>query len=621
MNPVYLIHDETLDPETLISGVEANVQPLLFGQTELPPQGARVILYLNDESIKLLWNNASENQWQLGILPHPQSKHASRAFCPANVKLTDCFTKLLEAECQSLDTLSCNGTPVFSNIIVGELLVFNLKDTSHALSRWHALINMVRKFRQLQLHSYELVTATDQRISLALLGMMVLEQGRRPWMGRGLAEILDPGDRRLSLVAVAPRSVMAFIALILRFLFQGRINPRNLPDSIGLIKTRRLTLSAAEGINYQLDGLAMGAKELVCEVQEKHIQLISPQLKEKTSTSDIRKDQLKMAQLPCGSAVAELADKPIPLFHHASEDEFRELFRSLRENAIASPAFNVLMVLSVLLAVTGLFADSAPVIIGAMILAPLMAPIISLAMGLARADSGLLQNAIKTLSGGIVLALFCAVLVTWLMPLSTLTSEMRARLTPTLLDLGVAVISGIAGAYANAKEEVAKSLAGVAIAVALVPPLSVVGIGLGWGDLAMAGGAMLLFTTNLVGIALAAALTFLVLGFAPFHLARKGVSITLLSLAIISIPLFLSFQKLVEKNRLIRALPQGQVSILDHQAELSIQEVIRGEPTLISVKLVSSEQLGTAHVEALKQSITQRLGQDIELEAEIRLKR
>ena len=78
------------------------------------------------------------------------------------------------------------------------------------------------------------------------------------------------------------------------------------------------------------------------------------------------------------------------------------------------------------------------------------------------------------------------------MPIDNLTAEMQSRISPTLLDLAVAVVSGIAGAYAHAKEEIAKSLAGVAIAVALVPPLSVAGIGVGWGDWDMASGAFLL---------------------------------------------------------------------------------------------------------------------------------
>jgi uncharacterized membrane protein len=142
-------------------------------------------------------------------------------------------------------------------------------------------------------------------------------------------------------------------------------------------------------------------------------------------------------------------------------------------------------------------------------------------------------------------------MITWMMPLSYLTSEIQARLSPTLLDLGAAVISGIAGAYAHAKSEVSKSLAGVSIAVALVPPLSVVGIGLGWGDLSIAAGAMLLFLTNLIGITLAASMTFMMLGYSPFRLAKKGMAWTCGLLAIVSIPLLISFVRLVNRDQTI----------------------------------------------------------------------
>ncbi len=207
------------------------------------------------------------------------------------------------------------------------------------------------------------------------------------------------------------------------------------------------------------------------------------------------------------------------------------------------------MLLSTLLATTGLFANSAPVIIGAMILAPLMAPIISLSMGVIRTDKYLLFKSIRTLSIGIFMALLFSSIYTLFIPLEQITAEMQGRLHPNLLDLLVAIFSGIAGAYATAKEEVAKSLAGVAIAVALVPPLSVTGIGIGLGNIDVIYGSFLLFLTNLVGITLSAALTFIVLGFAPLKKAKKGVFYTSIIMTIIAIPLVLSFLKVVDRNK------------------------------------------------------------------------
>ncbi len=328
-----------------------------------------------------------------------------------------------------------------------------------------------------------------------------------------------------------------------------------------------------------------------------------------------------MSHLPIGETARQLVDVPLPMVSHASEEDYRDLFVSLRAEAALSSPYVVLMVLSVLLALTGLYANSAPVIIGAMILAPLMSPIVSLAMGLARTDPALLRNSLRTLAIGVGLGLFCAITVAWIMPLENLTTEMRARLSPTLLDLSVAIISGMAGAYAHAKEEVAKSLAGVAIAVALVPPLSVAGIGVGWADWAMAKGAFLLFTTNLVGIALAASATFLVLGFAPFKLAKKGLAITLVLMAVIITPLSIAFDDLVEGEEIVQEIPTGHIELAGTPVRLRIAEVRAGEPPLVRVILASSRQLDASHVDALKQLISERIDRDVLVEAQLTLRR
>jgi len=256
-----------------------------------------------------------------------------------------------------------------------------------------------------------------------------------------------------------------------------------------------------------------------------------------------------------------------------------------------------------------------------MILAPLMSPIVSLAMGLARTEAQLIRNSLRTLLGGITAALACAIIMAWLMPLESLTTEMQSRLTPTLLDLGVAIVSGMAGAYAHAKEEIAKSLAGVAIAVALVPPLSVAGIGVGWAEWEMAWGAFLLFITNIVGISLAAAVTFLVLGFAPFKTATKGLTITLMLMALITIPLYITFDKLVEQARIMDQIPRGQFELAGLQVRLRNITVRAGTPPLVRVGMSSSQRIEARHVDALKKLISERIGGPIYLEAEFYLRR
>ena len=208
-------------------------------------------------------------------------------------------------------------------------------------------------------------------------------------------------------------------------------------------------------------------------------------------------------------------------------------------------------------------------------------------------------------------------MMTWVIPLRSVTGEIAARLSPTLLDLGVAIVSGVAGAYAHAREEVARSLAGVAIAVALVPPLAVSGIGLGWGEWTIFQGSFLLFLTNLFGIVLAGNLTFLLLGFGPFGLARRGLLASLALVAVVSAPLGVGFARMVEEKAVVQALEGWETE----GVVLRGTAVQPGDPLHLSVRLLSSSTLDGAAVERVKRAIEARLDRPVTLEATVAIRR
>ena len=137
----------------------------------------------------------------------------------------------------------------------------------------------------------------------------------------------------------------------------------------------------------------------------------------------------------------------------------------------------------------------------------------------------------------------------------------------------------------------------------------------------MARGAFLLLTTNLVGIALAASATFLVLGFAPFQRARKGLGITLLIMLIISAPLYIAFAHLVQRNRLTDQIPVGELLLGEQTVRVGEVQVKLGNPHLVKVVLSSSEPLDQAHVDELKQIISDRIGQAVTVEAQLNIRR
>ncbi len=226
------------------------------------------------------------------------------------------------------------------------------------------------------------------------------------------------------------------------------------------------------------------------------------------------------------------------------------VYLGMRRDAKATIDFYVLILLATTIAFYGLLQNSSAVIIGAMLIAPLMSPILAMAHGIVQGNMKLLRQAANTTFNGVLLAIGTAVvftfgLTTFGFPIPA-TNEILARTQPNILDLMVALASGAAAAYAISRKEVASALPGVAIAAALVPPLAVVGYGIGSIHFEHAAGALLLFVTNLAAIILAGAITFLSLGFRPptrverGEQTRYGLRMAMVAMIIISIPLLIT---------------------------------------------------------------------------------
>ncbi|MDY6875367.1 MAG: DUF389 domain-containing protein [Chloroflexota bacterium] len=195
--------------------------------------------------------------------------------------------------------------------------------------------------------------------------------------------------------------------------------------------------------------------------------------------------------------------------------EQSEVYRNVRHGARPRVDFFVMSGLAAAIAALGLLLNSPAVIIGAMLVAPLMQAVIGLGLGVVQGDLHLLRLAVSATLRGALLAIAVGLLMGLAVPDGSPTAEMLNRTHPTLLDLGVALVSGAAGAYALCRKGVSAALPGVAIAAALMPPLATVGLGLTMGSGSIAGGALALFLTNLIAISAAGGLIFLWLGFRP----------------------------------------------------------------------------------------------------------
>lgn len=198
----------------------------------------------------------------------------------------------------------------------------------------------------------------------------------------------------------------------------------------------------------------------------------------------------------------------------------RSLFPSTDErHLIRMSAF---MGLSVTIAVMGVSANSAAVVIGAMLLAPLTTPLMGVAVSI---TMGWRQRALSSIGVTLLLTalgLAIAIALAAAIPQIGLTDELVSRTSPDLRDLVVALAAGGAGAYATIRSDLSATLPGVAVAVALVPPLASAGIAFHLGRYSLASGAMLLYGANLVAIVLASISVLLAVGFVPSRRLRDA---------------------------------------------------------------------------------------------------
>jgi uncharacterized hydrophobic protein (TIGR00271 family) len=218
------------------------------------------------------------------------------------------------------------------------------------------------------------------------------------------------------------------------------------------------------------------------------------------------------------------------------------LFDRLQTNSRWSFDFVFLMILATGIASFGLMQNSPAVVIGAMLVAPLMTPLLGSGLALVQGNLPLLRACLKSICLGFLAALLVGGFLGWIGPLGELTGELAGRGNPSLLDFGVAMLSGVAASYCVARPGLSSALAGVAIAAALVPPIATVGISLTLQEWTNAEGAALLFGTNVVTIILASCLTFFAIGIRGQTgnkqlWAHRSIALLLVLLVLLIIPL------------------------------------------------------------------------------------
>ena len=304
----------------------------------------------------------------------------------------------------------------------------------------------------------------------------------------------------------------------------------------------------------------------------------------------------------------------------------------VEKGSVPSFGFFFMLAASGVIATLGLLSNSAAVIIGAMIVAPLMNPIVSLAFGGVEVNRVLIFRSLLTIVIGTIVIITMAFLVSELIGWKLAGSELIARMSPSLLDLGIAVAAGAAAAFAYTRPGVSSALAGIAIAVALVPPLCTVGIAFSLGhkagiDIGFAMGSVsprgpfLLYLTNIFGIVLSASLIFFLQYFRRHASAFVALVLIGSCLLLVIPPLGISMDNLLVRNLVHRSLTvkTQELVLADRDVRFSNLSIrLKNGSAFVRADLVASPGVLTQGVvDSIRDSISERIEMPVVLEFSI----
>lgn len=308
------------------------------------------------------------------------------------------------------------------------------------------------------------------------------------------------------------------------------------------------------------------------------------------------------------------------LFQQLPPDEVETVQRHIEDEGGVTERFVLMSALSAGIATLGLLQSSAAVVIGAMLVSPLMGPIAALGFGIASLDGERTIRAARAVGVGALVGVLLGIAITLLSPIRNATPEILARTAPTLLDLAVALLSGLAGGYATVHRR-GETAIGVAIATALMPPLATLGYSIAVARADYAFGALLLFLTNLAAIAFAFAVVTRSRGVArPFRqvrITRRLIFASLAALLLLVTPLALTLRRISLETQAINAARRELTAMLDESggsiAQLNVYWRNLQRPRVEAI--VVSER----YLEGAEAALAERLQRRLHSAPEVRL--
>ncbi|MFA7169494.1 MAG: TIGR00341 family protein [Candidatus Paceibacterota bacterium] len=309
---------------------------------------------------------------------------------------------------------------------------------------------------------------------------------------------------------------------------------------------------------------------------------------------------------------------------HIDPERQRKVYDEIKTNAENDFDFSVLTVFAGIIITLGLIIDSSAVVIGGMLLAPLVWPILALSLGLVEGKSKLIQNSAYTLLKSAIAIFLISFAMGFISPEYALTGgEFLARTSPTIFELFIALASGFVGAFVITYPKIGSAIAGVVIAAALVPPIAVMGISIAHRNLSLVGGAFLLFLSNLIAVTFSASLLFMVAKFkGPSseigqEKRKNNLIWTILFLFVITIPLLLMTNKVVEEKDQQVLVEETMMATISDAKIKDIEIENKKEITTINITIEYPGELSEESVDDIKEILSDKIDRTVVLKVTI----
>src|SRR5690554_3386218 len=396
----------------------------------------KVLLYLCDSTIKTTLPKLAKLGCAIGFLPHPEAIQARSGYKVLK-DTKKAFEELLNSE-REVETgiLTCNEEIVLNYVVIGEMVTFLTKKSS----RKNIYYRMLRFFKYLKrlvnIRALPFTVQVEDKtpIETAATDILIVQYAHNSVVSRIFASKELSSEKLFHTFIFTPRSVLQLTRAYIVKLLLGTGQKNKAFKFLSRLKSEDRTISSTQLFKCNINKRYTDESELMFTIVGNFNQIPSDSIQYEIETKDKNSSKtFHVKNLPKGESRTEMVKKRLPFITHASSDVYAALFTQLRENARPSQNYVILMTLSVILATLGVFANSSPVIIGAMILAPLMSPIISFSMGVLRADKDLLKNSFITILVGIGVGYLFAIILTLITPINQINAEITSRIKPILL--------------------------------------------------------------------------------------------------------------------------------------------------------------------------------------------